>query len=79
MKMTIFASTPIPTQDRRANRQNDSTAKLEELTVAYLRSEIDLKTYREKLRDLETHLDLRKIASKPNKQRLIDKLLKIYS
>jgi hypothetical protein len=67
VKMTITASTPVPTQDRRANRQSDLTARLEALTVAYMRDEIDVKTYRQRLRDINTRLDLRKIASKLQK------------
>lgn len=65
--MTITTSTPIPTRDRETQGQKDLTAKLEALTVAYMRGEIDLKTYRESLRDINTRLDLRKIASKLQK------------
>ena len=67
MKMTITTSNPIPTRDRETQRQKDMTAKLEALTVAYMQGEIDLKTYREMLKDINTRFDLRKIASKLQK------------
>lgn len=65
--MTITTSNPIPTRDRETQRQKDMTAKLEALTVAYMQGEIDLKTYREMLKDINTRFDLRKIASKLQK------------
>jgi hypothetical protein len=62
--MALTTSTPIPTQDRENRDQSDTTSKLESLTVSYMSGEIDLKSYREKLRTINTRLDLRRIAHK---------------
>lgn len=67
--MTISASTNISTQDEKNKKQNILTEKLEAFTVSYMRGEIDLKTYREMLRNIDTRLDLRRIAARLHKSK----------
>ena len=59
-----IASTPVPTRDSEPQDNGNQTAKLETLTASYMRGEIDVKDYREKLRVIDARFDIRKIASK---------------
>jgi len=65
--MTISVSTNTSKRNMKIKRQDSPTENLERSTVSYMRGEIDLKTYREMLRNIDTRLDLRKIASRLQK------------